>query len=34
MRIRQAAYERSSAYRHAMNDQPRQEPEDLSEVPA
>lgn len=33
MRIRRAAYERSSAYRHAMNARPRTEPSQLSDIP-
>ncbi|MCD1592252.1 catalase, partial [Qipengyuania citrea] len=33
MRIRRAAYERSSAYRHTQNDRPRIEPQALSDLP-
>lgn len=33
MRVRKAAYERSSLYRHTMNQQPRIEPASLDEVP-
>lgn len=33
MRIRRIAYERSSAYRHAMNVRPRIEPTSLSDIP-
>jgi len=33
MRIRRAAYERSSTYRHAQNDRPRTEPQALSDIP-
>lgn len=33
MRIRRAAYERSSAFRHAMNARPRIEPSHLSDMP-
>ena len=33
MRIRRAAYERSSAYRHAMNARPRTEPSQPSDIP-
>lgn len=33
MRIRRAAYERSSAYRHARNDRRRIEPQALSDIP-
>lgn len=33
MRIRRAAYERSSSFRHAMNAQPRVEPEHLADIP-
>lgn len=33
MRIRRAAYERSSAYRHTQNDRPRIEPQALSDIP-
>ena len=34
MRIRRAAYERSSSYRHTMNARPRVEPADASDIPA
>lgn len=34
MRVRQKAYESSTAFRHAMNVQPRIEPKDISEIPA
>ena len=34
MRIRRAAYEQSSSFRHAMNLAPRVEPQDASELPA
>ena len=34
MRVRIKAYESSSAYRHAMNVQPRKEPRSIDEVPA
>jgi hypothetical protein len=33
MRIRRAAYERSAAFRHALNARPRSEPVQLSEIP-
>ena len=33
MRIRRAAYERSSTYRHTQNDRPRIEPQALSDIP-
>lgn len=33
MRVRRLAYERSSAFRHSMNVQPRTEPRDISEIP-
>lgn len=33
MRIRRAAYDRSSRYRHSMNDRPRIEPSSLSDIP-
>lgn len=33
MRIRRAAYERSSSYRHIQNDRPRIEPQALSDIP-
>nr|WP_282571909.1 catalase family protein [Roseomonas acroporae] len=33
MRIRRAAYDRSSRFRHAMNDRPRAEPSRLDEIP-
>lgn len=33
MRIRRAAYERSSSYRHAMNARPRVEPASLDDIP-
>lgn len=33
MRIRRAAYERSTAFRHAMNAQPRVEPSQASDIP-
>lgn len=33
MRIRRAAYERSTAYRHAMNAQPRVEPSHANDIP-
>jgi hypothetical protein len=33
MRIRRAAYERSTSYRHRMNARPRIEPDRLDDIP-